>query len=68
MDATATVLPALLTAGVLPGKPAIAAAADWLASREHLDADWPSEHGCLAACWQFGDQAQIPFRNLPQYQ
>jgi squalene-hopene/tetraprenyl-beta-curcumene cyclase len=42
VDATATVLPALLTAGVLPGKSAIADAADWLASRQSLDADWPS--------------------------
>lgn len=68
VDATATVLPALLTAGVPPGKPAIAAAADWLASRQNLDAGWPTEHGCLAACWQYEDQAQTPFRNLPQYQ
>ncbi len=40
--ATATVLPALLAAGVLPGKPAVIEAAQWLAGRQNLDAGWAS--------------------------
>jgi squalene-hopene/tetraprenyl-beta-curcumene cyclase len=40
--ATATVLPALLAAGVLPGKPAVSGAAGWLVSRQNPDAGWPS--------------------------
>ncbi len=43
--ATATVLPALLAAGVLPGKPAVVEAAHWLAGRQNLDAGWPSGPG-----------------------
>lgn len=40
--ATATVLPALVAAGVLPGKPAVIEAAQWLAGRQNLDAGWAS--------------------------
>jgi squalene-hopene/tetraprenyl-beta-curcumene cyclase len=40
--ATATVLPALVTAGVLPGKPAVVEAAQWLVGRQNLDAGWAS--------------------------
>ena len=45
LTATATVLPALLVAGVLPGKPPIRAAVDWLLSQQNLDAGWaPGPH------------------------
>ncbi len=37
---TATVLHALLVAGVLPGKSPIRAAVDWLLSQQNLDAGW----------------------------
>ncbi|MGO8961404.1 MAG: prenyltransferase/squalene oxidase repeat-containing protein [Streptosporangiaceae bacterium] len=47
--ATATVLPALLAAGVRPGKPVVVKAARWLAGRQNLDAGWPSGPGHLAA-------------------
>ena len=40
--ATVTVLPALVAAGVLPGKPAVIEAAQWLAGRQNLDAGWAS--------------------------
>ncbi len=43
--ATATVLPALIAAGVLPAKPAVVEAARWLAGRQNLDAGWPSGAG-----------------------
>ncbi len=45
LSVTATVLPALLVAGVLPGKPPIRAAVDWLLSQQNLDAGWaPGPH------------------------
>jgi squalene-hopene/tetraprenyl-beta-curcumene cyclase len=40
LGTTATVLSALLVAGVLPGKPFIRAAVDWLLSEQNLDAGW----------------------------
>ena len=42
LGVTATVLPALLVAGVLPGKPPIRAAVDWLLGQQNLDAGWAS--------------------------
>jgi squalene-hopene/tetraprenyl-beta-curcumene cyclase len=42
LGVTATVLPALLVAGVLPGKPPIRAAVDWVLSQQNLDAGWAS--------------------------
>ncbi len=42
---TTTVLPALLVAGVLPGKPPIRAAVDWLLSQQNLDAGWAQTAG-----------------------
>jgi squalene-hopene/tetraprenyl-beta-curcumene cyclase len=43
--ATATVLPTLVAAGVLPGKPAAVEAAQWLIGRQNLDAGWASGPG-----------------------
>ena len=40
LGATTIVLPALLVAGVLPGKPPIRAAVDWLLGQQNLDAGW----------------------------
>jgi squalene-hopene/tetraprenyl-beta-curcumene cyclase len=38
---TAAAVPALLAAGVMPGKPPVRSAVGWLLSRQNLDAGWP---------------------------
>jgi squalene-hopene/tetraprenyl-beta-curcumene cyclase len=40
LRATCVVLPALIAAGVLPGKPVITRAVGWLAARQHQDGGW----------------------------
>ncbi len=40
LGTTTTVLPALLVAGVRPGKPSIRAAIEWLLRQQNLDAGW----------------------------
>jgi squalene-hopene/tetraprenyl-beta-curcumene cyclase len=45
LRATTTVLPALLVAGVRPGKAAIQAAVDWLLDQQNLDAGWAATGG-----------------------
>jgi squalene-hopene/tetraprenyl-beta-curcumene cyclase len=43
LRATTDVLAGLLVAGVVPGKPVISSAVDWVLSRQNPDGGWPSD-------------------------
>jgi squalene-hopene/tetraprenyl-beta-curcumene cyclase len=45
LAATATVLPALIVAGVLPGKPSVRSSVEWLLRQQNLDGGWAAVGG-----------------------
>jgi squalene-hopene/tetraprenyl-beta-curcumene cyclase len=62
LAATATVLPALITAGVLPAKLPVTSAVAWLRHRQNADGGWAWAAG--AAGSQLPSQAQATGRTL----